>query len=676
MNEIEIIDLHPCYIQSVNSNSRSKYTSKINNFMEELDNDSLINEKSIINSSPSYFISDTIMSPKFMVKERKQYNTNRNGILMTFVIICTLCILAILYRVYQYYIFKEWTIFLYLLLIPIVFLLAFSFLNYLVFGLKNLILSSDMCKHNSTYYSCFKSKPPNKLPHVTIQMPIYKESFEITIVPSIKSLKIAMEFYMKCGGYVNLYINDDGFAFLSKDEQLKRIQYYNDNNIGWTSRDILNRNGIFKKGSNMNSAIKFSKEYMSNLMETTLEDSVKAVEMTNKYYKNANINLIGGNDVSIGEFILLVDSDTTVPERCIYNTVGEFYGNDNINIAFTQHLTTPLIEEKDKNDNWTLLICHFTKMIYELAFIQVTVGGNPAPLIGHNAFIRFSHLEEVKIDENTWWNENTVCEDFDLSLRFQSKGHYGRYITYTGVEFMEGVSPTYCDEIVRFKKYAFGTAELSFNPFGKWISDGIFSDTLKMYLKNKMIPWYSKILLLSYMCSYYTMAFSPLTLLVNAIEMRFCNDCSIITMFDMTMALIIIFSVFLPMTTAIYIIKMKENVTLKNKFKIIFDEYYYGLKMAIFFGSISVHMMFSILTYLFSIKQIFPSSRKEKPNWGTGCELKYLFKNYYDVFIFVTLLAALFAVNYIFENGNIYTLISPGILFSLHVFTPLYYSII
>ncbi len=49
---------------------------------------------------------------------------------------------------------------------------------------------------------------------------------------------------------------------------------------------------------------------------------------------------LAGGDVRIGEYILLVDSDTRVPEHCILPTVTELMLSPEV--AFTQHYTTPL----------------------------------------------------------------------------------------------------------------------------------------------------------------------------------------------------------------------------------------------------------------------------------------------------------------------------------------------
>jgi hypothetical protein len=479
----------------------------------------------------------------------------------------------------------------------------------------------------------------------------------------------AVNYYREKHGCANIYVNDDGFASLSENEKKKRTSFYTDNNIGWIARPITNRKGRFKKGSNMNYAIHFSKKYTELLLETTLENSLHALDMTVSYFNN---ECQAGGDVSIGDIILLVDSDTVVPVSCIYDTVGEFNEKD---LAFTQHLTTPLLDADNIND-WDLTIAHFTKMIYELAFIQVTTGGDPSPLVGHNAFIRTKYLEKVALIENDdekYWNECTVCEDFDLSLRFQSAGYYGRYISYTGKDFKEGVSPTYCDEIVRFKKYALGTAEITFNKFSDWLKKGIFSETLKGYILSRSIPWYSKILLLSYLCSYFIMAFSPLLLIIITVQSRFCMDCNSDNVFDITLALILIFSCFLPLSTAIYRYKL-NNFTMTEKIAVFKDEYWYGLKMGLFFGSICVHMLFSILTFMFGFDETFLSSRKERPTWGRLEEFKYIFKSYWKVFIFVILFEMLFVLNYLYGYSSIHTLISPTLFVFLHIAIPFLYS--
>lgn len=56
--------------------------------------------------------------------------------------------------------------------------------------------------------------------------------------------------------------------------------------------------------------------------------------------------------------------------------------------------------------------------------------GDPAPLVGHNAFLRWSAVKEVswvdnKDGERKFWSERHVSEDFDLALRLQVRHYRG-----------------------------------------------------------------------------------------------------------------------------------------------------------------------------------------------------------------------------------------------------------
>jgi hypothetical protein len=69
-----------------------------------------------------------------------------------------------------------------------------------------------MCKSSSKYYSTIKPRA-NKavdevLPHITIQMPVYKESLQTVLAPSIESLKQAMQTNARQGGISTIFINN------------------------------------------------------------------------------------------------------------------------------------------------------------------------------------------------------------------------------------------------------------------------------------------------------------------------------------------------------------------------------------------------------------------------------------------------------------------------------------
>jgi hypothetical protein len=70
-------------------------------------------------------------------------------------------------------------------------------------------------KKNSKYYSALPPKRLHRdvqggLPHVTIQMPVYKEGLQGVIKPTVQSIKQAISTYELQGGTANIFINDDG----------------------------------------------------------------------------------------------------------------------------------------------------------------------------------------------------------------------------------------------------------------------------------------------------------------------------------------------------------------------------------------------------------------------------------------------------------------------------------
>ena len=96
--------------------------------------------------------------------------------------------------------------------------------------------------------------------------------------------------------------------------------------------------------------------------------------------------------------------------------------------------------------------------------------GDVAPFVGHNAFLRWSALQEAAIVDPTActlnekanspaekiWSESNVSEDFDMALRLQMKGYVVRWANYSQGGFKEGVSLTVDDELNRWRKYAYG----------------------------------------------------------------------------------------------------------------------------------------------------------------------------------------------------------------------------
>ena len=248
---------------------------------------------------------------------------------------------------------------------------------------------------NSKYYSAIRPRPnptvDRALPHITIQMPVYKEGLAAVLTPSIQSIKKAMQTYARQGGTSNIFINDDGLQLLLPTERSARITYYTDHGIGWAARpphsneaDGFKRAGRFKKASNMNYALQLSLKLEKHL--ETLINQEKPIARLAAYYQHGALRphrlssvtndgaepptesnendemsledralvmaveevheaagkregfkpwAANGRAMRIGEIILLVDSDTVVPEDCLRDAAREMA--ESPEVAVIQH---------------------------------------------------------------------------------------------------------------------------------------------------------------------------------------------------------------------------------------------------------------------------------------------------------------------------------------------------
>ncbi|KAF5357770.1 hypothetical protein D9756_001156 [Leucocoprinus leucothites] len=193
--------------------------------------------------------------------------------------------------------------------LPIIFCISIFFCLQLVGNLSLIFGPVAQYHENSMYYSAVKPKPnpeiDSNLPHITIQMPVYKESLELTIAhdqcilalltrngpfssaPSVFSIKKAMQTYARQGGTSAIFVCDDGMQVLSEIDQLERKAFYANHNIGWTARpghsskpDGFKRAGKFKKASNMNYGLSISlklEKFLAQLIQEGVEDTPTSV---------------------------------------------------------------------------------------------------------------------------------------------------------------------------------------------------------------------------------------------------------------------------------------------------------------------------------------------------------------------------------------------------------------
>jgi hypothetical protein len=384
---------------------------------------------------------------------------------------------------------------------------------------------------NSRFYSGKATRRIRSmtLPHVTIQCPVYKESLNSVIDPTVKSIKAAISTYEMQGGSANIFINDDGMQLICEGDAQARQDYYEEHNVGWVARPKHSprpadgttpfiRPGKFKKASNMNYALAVSARIEDKLASATRPRDW--TQENEKQVYNAAFQAVIEEDrgrtwaegnIRIGDYILLVDSDTRVPSDCLLDAVSEMEASPRVAIlqysSGVVNITTSFFERG---------ITFFTNLVYTA--IQFAVAnGDVAPFVGHNAILRWSAIQNIAYEgedgTEKYWSESTVSEDFDMALRLQCSGYLIRLAAYTGQGFKEGVSLTVYDELARWEKYAYGCSELIFHPFKNWLFKGPFTPLFGYFIRSSM-PFPSKITIMAYIGTYYAIASAfPLTLL-------------------------------------------------------------------------------------------------------------------------------------------------------------------
>ncbi|KAF4566319.1 hypothetical protein EYR36_011738 [Pleurotus pulmonarius] len=490
---------------------------------------------------------------------------------------------------------QEWTMdgaflrFALCITLPLLYCVSLFFSLSLIQNISNAVGPIAHFHENSKYYSAVKPRAnkavDNDLPHVTIQMPVYKESLESVLTPSILSLKKAMQTYARQGGTSTIFVNDDGLRVLPEADRDERIAFYANHGIGWVARprhddspDGFKRAGRFKKASNMNYGLALSlkaEKYLEGLLEieqqkarenerskrsstmsagnppsnahastmtattnhrtssgsgapvgtgpggeaqygmqyqhregddnNNVADSVDLEEKALGMAIEEEFESTGGKfrpwaangkACRLGEIVLIVDSDTVVPEDCLRDAAREM--RECPTVAIIQHESDVMQVAHHYFENG---IAYFTRRVNR-CISMACANGEVAPFMGHNAFLRWKAIQDAAfIDpadgKEKIWSESNVSEDFDMALRLLQKGYVIRWATYSKGGFKEGVSLTIDDEMNRWQKYAYGCNELLFNPLVQWWRKGPIAMQIHRFIWSSA-PLHYKISTLAY----------------------------------------------------------------------------------------------------------------------------------------------------------------------------------
>lgn len=272
--------------------------------------------------------------------------------------------------------------------------------------------------------------------NVTIQIPVYKESLEEVIMPTLKSCMQSRDYYMrKTGARCNIVICDDGMmAFLKNNfaaaemlwetigktkgkifklsqllqkvprpsrrhlkglkshsvyEVFHRMLFYYHYDIGFVARSTWDRRGKFKKASNLNSHLRlvWGADQVAKSQDMSLEDALLQVS----HNADGSRDVMFGNTISIGHLIIVNDADARMAETVILKTVPEFL-NDKF-LGFTQHATKTLDDQRGES-YYTNMLSAYTDALYQGHFLLSSILGCHPPLVGHSIFLRSEAVKQ------------------------------------------------------------------------------------------------------------------------------------------------------------------------------------------------------------------------------------------------------------------------------------------
>lgn len=491
---------------------------------------------------------------------------------------------------------------------------------------------------NSKYYSGML--PPRlegvRLPHVTFQCPVYKEGLQGVIVPTVRSIKAAMTTYELQGGSCNLFINDDGLQLLDEAKRKARIDFYFDNNVGYVARPAhsnkrggFQRRGKFKKASNMNYALMIANKVEDKLIslrrgpewDQKMEDKAYRAALQDVIEETGNVAWADGN-IRLGDYILLVDSDTRVPPDCLLDAVSEMEQSPEVAILQFSSGVLQVVHNFFENG-----ITFFTNLIYS-AIRFVVANGDVAPFVGHNAILRWSAIQEISyVDADGYekfWSESHVSEDFDMSLRLQCGGYIIRLAAWAGEGFKEGVSLTVYDELARWEKYAYGCNELLFNPIRTWLYRGPFTPLFRKFIASG-IPMCSKLTVISYVATYYAIAAAWVLTTVNYFLKGWYAgvlDQYYLDSWKVWFSIVIVFNGLGNVGLA----AMRYRVGEKGLLEAFFENIKWTVMLTIFLGGLSLHLASALLAHMFEVDMQWGATAKEYESSNFWQEMPKIFK--------------------------------------------------
>lgn len=237
---------------------------------------------------------------------------------------------------------------------------------------------------------------------------MYKEGLISVIAPTIKSIKQAISTYELQGGSANIFVNDDGLQIVDEEERQARIDFYADNSIGWTARPKHNsdgfvRRGKFKKASNMNFGLMVSCNVEAKLAEVERHEEWSQNDEALEYERclaevlEEHGRAWADGNVRIGDYILIIDSDTRVPQDCLLDAASEMDQSPEVGIMqFSSGVMNVT------NSYFEMGITFFTNLIYTAIKVSNTnIIQNSDPKLTRSCSTRYRTVMSLPSSDTT-----------------------------------------------------------------------------------------------------------------------------------------------------------------------------------------------------------------------------------------------------------------------------------
>jgi len=295
-------------------------------------------------------------------------------------------------------------------------------------------------KSNTKYFSMIpeQKQPGDEWLNVTIQIPVYKESLQEVLMPTLKSCMKARDHYTShsqaqcnivvCDDGIMAYLNDNfpaaemlwenvvqtkgktvrlsqilkriprvarrhlkGLRSKNIYEVFHRMLFYYHFQIGWVSRSTIDRRGKFKKASNLNTHLRLNFGAEDVVAREGSSKSFEEALLAVSHSDNGARYIMFGNNVRIGDLICVNDADARMQPQVILKTVPEFLNDQSL--GFTQHATKTLDDQRGES-YYLRMIEAYTDALYQGHFLLSSILGCHPPLVGHSIFLRSEAIKQ------------------------------------------------------------------------------------------------------------------------------------------------------------------------------------------------------------------------------------------------------------------------------------------